>query len=43
MGRAALGVVDSRLFEAELTVDSEAHFGGVIVFLAVVFPPADRA
>jgi hypothetical protein len=26
-----------------LAVDSEAHFGGVIVFLAVVFPPADRA
>ena len=43
MGRAELGIVDSRLFEAQLAVDSEAHFGGVIVFLAVVFPPADRA
>jgi hypothetical protein len=43
MGRAALSVVDSRLFEAQLTVDGEAHFGGVIVFLAIVFPPADRA
>ena len=38
MGRAALSVVDSRLFEAQLTVDGEAHFRGVIVF-----PPADRA
>ena len=43
MGRAALGVVDSRFFEAQLAVDGEANFGGVIVFLAVVFPPADRA
>ena len=43
MGRAELGIVDSRFFEAELAVDGEAHLGGVIVFLAVVFPPADRA
>jgi hypothetical protein len=43
MGRAALGIVDSRFFEAELAVDGEAHFGSVIVFLAVIFPPADRA
>ena len=43
MGCAALGVVGSRFFEAQLAVDGEAHFGGVIVFLAVVFPPANRA
>jgi hypothetical protein len=43
MGSAALGVVDSCLFEAELAVDGEANFRGVIVFLAVILPPADRA
>ena len=43
MGRAELGVVHSRFFEAQLAVHGEAHFGGVMVFLAVVFPPADRA
>ena len=43
MGRAELGIVHSRFFEAQLAVNGEAHFGGVIVFLAVVFPPADRA
>jgi hypothetical protein len=43
MRSAALGVVGPRLFEAELAVDGEANFRGVIVFLAVVLPPADRA
>jgi hypothetical protein len=43
MGSAALSVVGARLFEAELAVDGEANFRGVIVFLAVVLPPADRA
>ena len=43
MGRAALGVVVAGLFEAELAIYGEADFGGVVVFLAVVFPPADRA
>jgi hypothetical protein len=43
MRSAAMGVVGSRFFEAELAVDGEANFRGVIVFLAVVFPPADRA
>jgi hypothetical protein len=43
MRSAAMGVVDSRFFEAELAVDGEANFRGVIVFLAVIFPPADRA
>jgi hypothetical protein len=42
MGSAALRVVDSGLFEAELAVDGEANLGGVIVFLAVVLPPANR-
>jgi hypothetical protein len=43
MGSATLGVVGPRLFEAELAVDGEANFRGVIVFLTVVLPPADRA
>jgi hypothetical protein len=43
MGRAALGVVVAGLFEAELAIYGEADFGGVVVFLAVVFPPADGA
>jgi hypothetical protein len=43
MRSAALGVVGSRLFEAELAVHGEANFRGVIVFLTVVLPPADRA
>ena len=43
MRSAEMGVVGSRLLEAELAVDGEANFRGVIVFLAVVFPPADRA
>lgn len=38
-----MGVVGTRLFQADLTVDGEANFRGVVVFLAVVFPPADRA
>jgi hypothetical protein len=43
MGGAALGVVSAGLIEAELSVDGEADIAGVIVFLAVVFPPANRA
>jgi hypothetical protein len=43
MGGAALSVVLAGLSEAELAIDGEADIGGVIVFLAVVFPPADGA
>jgi hypothetical protein len=43
MGCATLGKVLAGFLEAELAVDGETDFGGVIVFLAVVFPPADRA
>jgi hypothetical protein len=43
VSRAAPGVVGSRFFEAELAVDSEANFRGIVVFLVVIFPPADRA
>ena len=43
MGCAALGVVGAGFFEAELAVDGEADFGGVVVFLTVVLPPANRA
>jgi hypothetical protein len=43
MRGAKMGKIGSRFFQAELAVDGEADFRGVIVFLAVVFPPADRA
>jgi len=43
MGCAALGKVLAGFIEAELAVHGETDFGGVIVFLAVVFPPAHRA
>ena len=43
MGGANFGKVVAGLIEAELSVDGEADFRGVWVFLAVVFPPADRA
>jgi hypothetical protein len=43
MGCAALGVVPAGLIEAELPVDSKAHFRGVDVFLAVILPPANGA
>jgi hypothetical protein len=43
MCRAAMRVVVAGFVEAELAVHGQAHFGGVFVLLAVVFPPADRA
>jgi hypothetical protein len=43
VSRAASSIIGSRFFEAELAVDSEADLGGVVVFLVVIFPPADRA
>jgi hypothetical protein len=43
MGCPALGKVLAGFLEAELAVDGETDIGGVIVFLAVVLPPADRA
>jgi hypothetical protein len=43
MGRAAMNVVFTGFVEAELAVHRQAHIGGVIVLLAVVLPPADRA
>ena len=43
MGRSAMGVVIAGLVEAELAVYRHTHFGGVIVLLAIVLPPADRA
>ena len=43
MGGAALGVVGARLVEAELAVDRQPHIAGVVVLLAVVFPPANGA
>jgi hypothetical protein len=43
MRSAEMGVVGTRLFQAELAVDGEANFRGFAVFLAVVLPPADGA
>lgn len=43
MGSAAPGIVGAGFFQTQLTVDGEANVCGVIIFLAVVFPPADRA
>ncbi len=43
MGCAALGVVIAGLFEAELAIYGEADVAGVVVFLAIVFPPANGA
>jgi len=43
MGCAALGKVEAGFVEAELAVDGQAHLGGVVILLAIVLPPADRA
>jgi hypothetical protein len=43
MGGAEPAVVIPGLVQAELAVDRETHFRSVIIFLAVIFPPADRA
>ena len=42
MGGATLSVVGTGFAEAERPVDGEADFAGVLVFLAIVLPPADR-
>jgi len=38
-----VGIVLAGLAETEIAVDCVAHIAGVGVFLAVVFPPANRA
>ena len=43
VGGAALGVIGTGFLETELAVDGKAHFRCVVVFLPVVFPPANRA
>ena len=43
MRSAALLVVQARFAEAQLAVDGKTDFRGVLVFLAVIFPPANRA
>lgn len=42
MGGTALRVILAGLVETQLAIDGEANFSGVFVFLAVIFPPADR-
>jgi len=42
MRSAAFREEGAGLIKAQLTVNGETHLGGVIVFLAVIFPPADR-
>jgi hypothetical protein len=43
VGGAAVGKMLAGLIEAESTVHREADLAGVGIFLAIVFPPADRA
>jgi len=43
VGGAAKRIMLAGLLEAELAVHGEADFGGVLVLLAIVLPPADRA
>ena len=40
---AELGIVDAGLKQAQLPVHGQTNLGGVVVLLAVVLPPADRA
>ena len=42
MRSAAFREEGAGLIKAQLTVNGETHLGGVIVFLAVIFPPAKR-
>jgi hypothetical protein len=43
MGGAALSIVGTGFVQAERAVDGEPDIAGVLVFLAIVFPPAHRA
>ena len=43
MGSAALSIVGTGLGQAEASVHGEPYIGGVAIFLAVIFPPADGA
>lgn len=43
MGGAAFPKVSARLIEAERPIHGQPHLRRVCIFLAVVFPPANRA
>ena len=43
MGRAAMRVVLAGFIQAEVAVHGQANLGGVVVLLAIVLPPANRA
>jgi hypothetical protein len=43
MGRAAVGKMLTGLVQTEQAVDRKADLGGILVLLAVVFPPANGA
>ena len=43
MRRAAVHVVLPGFIEAEGAVDGQAYIRGIFIFLAIVFPPANRA
>jgi hypothetical protein len=43
VGRAAMCKVRARFVQAEGSVHGVANLRGVFIFLAIVFPPADRA
>jgi hypothetical protein len=43
VGRTAVGIMFASFTEAEGAIDRQADIPGIGIFLAVVFPPADRA
>jgi len=43
VGSSAPGKVQPRLHQAERAVHGQAHLAGILVLLAVILPPADRA
>jgi hypothetical protein len=43
MGSSTFGVMLAGFIEAQLSVDRETDVRGVVVFLVIIFPPADRA
>jgi hypothetical protein len=43
MRSAAFGIVAASLFQAQFAIHRQSNLGGIAVFLAIVFPPADRA
>lgn len=43
MRRAKLAVIRARLVQAQLAVHCQSNFRRILIFLPIIFPPADRA